>query len=119
MSRSANPALHLFIVPWTILLLASCSTPPAMPGGSLPPPDVAIAAPKAPPAPQAEAIPPVPRSPAGYFVWEAGHWYWDGENWVWISGHYVERPYQRAIWVPGSWGYNGNLSWTFTPGHWS
>jgi hypothetical protein len=99
-------------------LLASCSNQPIMPGGALPPPNMTIVAPKEPPAPQAEVVPDAPQGPPGYFAWEPGHWHWAGLGYVWVSGHYIERPYQASVWVPGAWNYDGALHWTWTPGHW-
>lgn len=91
-----------------------------MPSGTIPPPDMTIVTQKAPPAPNAEQIPPPPAAaPANYFVWEGGHWHWTGIDFIWIPGHYLEAPYQHAVWVHGGWNYDGNLYWTWTPGHWS
>jgi hypothetical protein len=67
-----------------------------------------------------ETVPPPPApAPANYFVWDPGHWHWTGQDFVWIPGHYIETPYQSAVWVHGGWTYNGGLTWTWTPGHWS
>jgi YXWGXW repeat-containing protein len=101
------------------LALTACSNQQAMPGGNLPPPDVSIVAQKEPPAPKAEAVPPPPQGPAEYFIWEPGHWHWNGYEYIWIAGRYIERPYRSSVWVHGGWTYNGNLTWTWTPGHWS
>ena len=92
-----------------------------MPGGAVPPPPfMTIVAPKQPPAPKAETVPPPPApAPANYFVWDPGHWHWTGQDFVWIPGRYIETPYQSAVWVHGGWTYNGGLTWTWTPGHWS
>jgi len=44
-----------------------------MSGGAAPPPPfMTIVAPKQPPAPKAETVPPAP-APANYFVWDPGH----------------------------------------------
>jgi len=105
--------------PALLLLLVSCSSPGGMPGGTLPPPNVIIVAQKEPPPPQAETVPPPPAAVASeYFVWEPGHWHWTGTGFVWIPGSYIERPYLGRVWIHGGWTYS-DLTWTWTPGHWS
>src|SRR5579885_2863897 len=108
------------LLPLVLLLLAGCASPGGMPGGTLPPPDMTIVSPKEPPPAKAEAVPPPPApAPANYFVWDPGHRHWTGQEYVWIPGRYVETPYKHALWVHGGWTYNGDLTWTWTPGHWS
>jgi hypothetical protein len=109
----------LCLVPAIGLLLASCQNPqPIMPGGSVPPPNVAITTQMTPPAPQSESIPPAPPGPPNYFAWEPGHWHWYETGFIWIPGHYTEQPYQGSSWTHGNWSYDGNLNWTWTPGYW-
>lgn len=55
--------------------------------------------------------------PGRGFVWIAGFWRWDHRDYVWVPGHWVRRPYTRALWVPGRWKH-GHRGWYWTRGHW-
>ena len=110
-----------------ILLLVSCAAPPPpgaglppLPPGaaSLPPPNLQIVAPKAPPPIQFEPVDPAPKSQVDYFAWDPGHWHWTGSDWFWIRGHYVEKPYTGSYWVKGHWDQRP-YGWTWIPGYWS
>jgi uncharacterized protein YcfJ len=68
----------------------------------------------APPPLQSEYVPPPPDSS---YVWQSGYWQWNGYQYQWVQGHYAQRPYPTAMWVPDHWQqYNGG--WGFVPGHW-
>lgn len=81
------------------------------------PPGTVIIAPREPPAPRYEVIPPPPRHRRDIAVWSPGHWHWNGRGWVWISGRYVDRPRREAIWVPGHWEARGP-QWVWIQPHW-
>jgi hypothetical protein len=75
------------LAPVLMILLAACTNPGGMPGGTLPPPNMTITSQKEPPPAKAEPIPPPPaQAPANYFVWDPGHWHWSGQEYVWIAG---------------------------------
>jgi hypothetical protein len=75
-----------------------------------------IIAPSAPPAPEAETIPPPPSS---VVYWQPGRWNWTGASWAWIPGQYVQRPQPQAVWQPGHWQQAANgAGWQWIDGHW-
>jgi hypothetical protein len=66
----------------------------------------------APPAPQVEVVPAVPRGQ----VWVPGHWKWNGSQYVWIRGHMSGR---RAgfVFMPAQW-VSVNGRWEYREGTW-
>jgi hypothetical protein len=72
-------------------------------------------APLAPPTPLPET--PLP-APSPLAVWQAGHWSWSGAQYTWTPGHYAQRPWWNARWVPGVW-QPGAGGWTWINGYWS
>ena len=66
----------------------------------------------APPAPQVEVVPAVPRGQ----VWVPGHWRWNGAQYVWVRGHLSAR---RAglVFMPAQW-VNVNGRWEYREGTW-
>ncbi len=74
----------------------------------------AAVVPIAPPAPVVEVI---PAPPGGAYVWTPGYWSWNGRAYYWTKGHYVARPYARAVWVPPRWVRSGS-GWVLVPGRW-
>lgn len=99
-------------LPFAGLLAACAGEPPAE--------KVAVnevIAPRAPPPPIFEAIPPIPPGRGDMATWMPGYWRWDGVTYVWVPGAYVERPRREAYWVPARWEQRGN-SWVYFQGHW-
>lgn len=76
-----------------------------------------VIAPRAPPPPMYEPIPPIPPGLGDMATWMPGHWRWDGYNHVWVPGAYVDRPRREAFWVPARWEQRGT-SWVYIQGHW-
>jgi hypothetical protein len=66
----------------------------------------------APPAPQVEVVPTVPRGQ----VWVPGHWKWNGSQHVWVRGHMSGR---RAgfVYMPAQW-VSVNGRWEYREGSW-
>src|SRR5438105_5059333 len=51
-------------------------------------------------------------------VWVPGSWDWQGDQWVWVSGRW-DRPEQRgARWVNARYQRDGD-GWRYEPAHWS
>lgn len=86
---------------------AMINTPESVPVEDSQPPTVA------PPPPQSETV---IVAPGPEFVWIAGEWSWHG-RWVWLGGHWIQRPYPHASWVPGAW-VHGRHGYRHFPGHW-
>jgi hypothetical protein len=66
----------------------------------------------APPAPQVEVVPAVPRGQ----VWVPGHWRWNGSQHVWIRGHMSARRV-GYIYTPARW-VSVNGRWEYREGTW-
>lgn len=60
----------------------------------------------APPPPQVELVPAAP-GPLTSWYWAPGCWEWRG-RWIWTGGHWITRPYARAVWVGPHWGWRGH-----------
>ena len=75
-----------------------------------------IIAPREPPAPRYERVPPPPRD-RREAVWEPGNWRWNGRRWIWVEGRYIDRPRRGAYYVPGHWEARGP-GWAWIPPHW-
>lgn len=86
---------------------AMIHTPDTLPPEDPQPPTVAP-----PPAPSETVI----VAPGPDFVWILGEWSWRG-RWVWLGGHWIQRPFPRASWVPGAW-VHGRHGYRHFPGHW-
>ncbi|HEY1504353.1 MAG TPA: hypothetical protein VGF92_08635 [Stellaceae bacterium] len=74
----------------------------------------------APPALQAEPMPPPPAAaPGAYWVWQPGYWRWAPRQgrYVWAPGRYVHAPYAQAVWEPGNWVLIRGR-WVWRAGHW-
>lgn len=94
-------------------LLGACTSPPAE--------KLAVnevIAPRAPPPPMYESIPPIPPGRGDMLTWMPGYWRWDGSNYIWIPGAYIDRPRREAYWVPARWEQRGT-SWVYIEGHWA
>ncbi|MEJ5990233.1 thrombospondin type 3 repeat-containing protein [Ramlibacter sp. PS3R-8] len=66
----------------------------------------------APPAPQVEVMPAVPRGQ----VWVPGHWRWNGSQHVWIKGHMSARR-SGYVYMPAQW-VSVNGRWEYREGTW-
>ena len=106
-----------FLVAGVAALSAGGFAAPALAQAPYPLPGTVIIAPREPPGPRYERIPPPPRHRREIVVWRQGHWHWNGRRWVWINGRYIDRPRRGAIWVPGHWEARGP-GWAYIPGHW-
>jgi hypothetical protein len=90
-----------------------------------PKPDVAIVAPRKPPPPLPEPVPPALPAPEGHFVWNPGHYHWNytsntsgqDSGFTWLPSHFVERPYPTSVWTNGNWTLQDG-AWAWTPGYW-
>lgn len=115
----------LFVLPATAVLLGAGAAAPAGAQTVVTVPyqtvqSTIVIAPTAPPAPQAETIPPPPAGETTY-TWQPGHWDWNGSSWVWTSGSYVQRvtpPNPAAVWVPGQWQARPGGGYVWVAGHW-
>jgi len=110
------------------VLVAACApraTNTAQAPRPAPKPGVAIVAPREPPPPLQEQVPPAPAAPAGQFVWNPGHYHWNytgpasasDSGFTWLPGHFVERPYATSVWTNGNWTLQDG-TWGWTPGYW-
>ena len=91
------------------------STAPVAPTPSEAGTTTVMVAPIAPPTPLPETP---PSAPSPLAVWQAGHWSWSGAQYTWTPGHYAQRPWWNARWVPGFW-QPGAGGWTWIDGYWS
>ena len=66
----------------------------------------------APPAPQVEVVPAVPRGQ----VWVPGHWRWNGAQHVWVPGRMSARR-SGYIFMPAQW-VSVNGRWEYREGTW-
>lgn len=97
------------------MLCAALALAPALAGCVVgPPAAVEVVAPRRPPPPRVEVIPPAPR-PA--LAWRAGHWRWEGRDFVWVPGEWIERPHREARWIPGHW-VERPRGWVWVAGRW-
>lgn len=80
-----------------------------------------IIAPREPPRPRYEAVPPYPRGRnPGELDWDPGHWEWRRDRWFWNAGRWQERPVnrRRARWVRGHWEQHPR-GWRWFHGRWA
>ena len=56
-------------------------------------------------------------APSPRHVWVEEEWEPRGGSYVFVGGHWVEPPYERAIWIPGHWQQH-RRGWFWKPGHW-
>lgn len=66
----------------------------------------------APPVPQVEVVPVVPRGK----VWVPGYWQWNGSQHVWVRGQ-VSTHRSGYVWAPARW-VEKNGRWEFREGIW-
>jgi len=79
------------------------------------PPTSSYYAPTTPPPPTPSEYLPPPPDPS--YAWQAGFWQWNGYQYQWVPGHYAQRPYPTAVWIPDHW-QQYQAGWAFIPGHW-
>ncbi len=68
---------------------------------------------QAPPVPRVEIVP-VATGPQYY--WVPGYWAWNG-GWVWVSGRWIVKPWQGAVWINGYWARHGR-GYVWIGGRW-
>jgi len=115
---------HALIAIATSVALAGCSAetvqdkPAVVQLPSQPTSAVIIIAPRAPPPPRVEVVPPSLPQMAAVDVWRPAHWDWNGTDWDWIPGAYSARPRPAAVWYPGHW-LEGTNGWVWQDGYWN
>ena len=56
-------------------------------------------------------------APSPRHIWVDEEWTSRGGHYEWAGGHWVERPYEGAVWVPGHWRRRPH-GWVWIGGHW-
>lgn len=59
-----------------------------------------------------------PPQPSANHVWIEGYWTWQNNRYEWVPGHWAQRPYAGADWVPPTWERRGAGNYVFREGHW-